>query len=187
MPWRRVVSAVANVAVGFLWSTLRVSHRPDTRFESPAARKGPVLCRALYGGNRLCHRLPWLWRLNRLVNYWALAQYGRQLPEAVRWGIVWRGGLISLASFLVGGALIAGAEWAVGGNPKMMTVLQILFLVAFAIVSMLGFGWAMSIVVTKRVGPPHSETEDLLSRLPRQILQANGLSPGPCQASPAAR
>jgi len=98
--------------------------------------------------------IPWLWRLNHLVDSWTRMRCGRSLRTSVRWGVVWRGGLISLASFAVGGALVALTDAALGRVPKMMAALELVIVAAVAMVSMIGLGWGMLLTIAKQIIPP---------------------------------
>lgn len=90
----------------------------------------------------------WITFTNRIATSWAEKRYGRALPKGVWWGITWR-------SFLVGVAMSVG-----------IGVAQILFSGAYAligniasfglgianiVVTLQATGWAMSVMVAKRL------------------------------------
>ena len=95
---------------------------------------------------------------NRIARGWALARFGRRLPRGVWWGIFWRVLLVSLvAGAVFGAAQFASALYAatLDWSPTQMFVYMMPYAVAIAnvVVTLRAYGWAMSTMVARRLGP----------------------------------
>ena len=96
---------------------------------------------------------------NRIAREWARQQYGRRLTGGVWWGIFWRVLIVSFLAGLVFTAAQVGAtlyaarlEW----SPEQMfvTLIPYAVLIANLVVTLRAYGWAMSVMVARRLAPP---------------------------------
>jgi hypothetical protein len=95
--------------------------------------------------------IPWLVRLNGVVDAWTRAKHGRRLATSIRWSLVWRAGLVSFPILFGGGILMTLAEDMIGGYPRILRVVELVMFVVVLIAVMIGVGWAMLTVVAKQI------------------------------------
>lgn len=96
---------------------------------------------------------------NRIAREWTRVRYGKRLSGGVWWGIFWRVLVVSL----VAGAIFAAVQTAatlyaarLEWSPEQMfvTLVPYAVLVANVVVMLRAYGWAMSVMVARRLAAP---------------------------------
>ena len=122
---------------------------------------------------------------NRIAKTWALAWFGRRMTGRVWWGMFWRVLIVSLVAGVMFTAVQIAAtmyaatmEW----SPMQMFVTMIPYavLIANLVVTLRSYGWAMSVMVVKRLNAAGPVTT---SRAPRPASAAAPVAP---RSAPAA-
>jgi hypothetical protein len=122
---------------------------------------------------------------NRIARTWALAWFGRRMTGGVWWGMFWRVLIVSLIAGVIFTAVqiattvyAATMEW----SPMQMFITMVPYavLIANLVVTVRAYGWAMSVMVAKRLAAAGAAAP---ARVPAARRPASSAPPGAPRAT----